>query len=640
MKKRFLSILVVLLLLVSNSVPAFCNEVSTDDEAIMNGEDVEYDTSVNEIINNEDEITYPSQNFYNKTESGIIVEASVKEDVFPQGTEMRISSVSSDIEEKIKEVTNGLINDDQEVVDVKAVDISFFYNDEIICPKDGKNVYVKMHSENIVEGENQIVVHFIYNEDEKIATAEVVKAEEDIKEETLNDSESFNIDEETFCFYIGESSTYAIVGTDFISTTSSTDDTIVDNYEVYEETYVEVLWDDEDNKDDIRPEAVTINLLANEKKIDRVMVTKYDGWEYCFKNLLKYEEGEEIVYTIEEETIEGYNTQIDGFNIINTHKPETTKVEGKMTWDDEDNKDGIRPEAVTINLMANDKEIDTATISEYDGWQYSFEDLSKYEEGEKIVYTIEEETIEGYSTKIDGFNIINTHKPETTKVAGKIEWNDEKNNDDIRPETVTINLLANGEKTDSVVVSDRKEWSFVFENLPKYREGKKITYSIEEEDIKGYKTKINGFNIMNTHNPETIVVEGEIMWKDENNINRVRPESVTIILFANGKETESVVVSDRKDWKYSFEYLLKFEEGKKIDYTIKPETVEGYSTIIDGFDIINKYKPNEKNEPEKDSNQNKSAKTGDNNNILILIVIIIMSIFSIVGLIYFKKKNN
>ena len=44
MKKRFLSILVVLLLLVSNSVPAFCNEVSTDDEAIMNGEDVEYDT--------------------------------------------------------------------------------------------------------------------------------------------------------------------------------------------------------------------------------------------------------------------------------------------------------------------------------------------------------------------------------------------------------------------------------------------------------------------------------------------------------------------------------------------------------------------------------------------------------------------
>ena len=40
-------------------------------------------------------------------------------------------------------------------------------------------------------------------------------------------------------------------------------------------------------------------------------------------------------------------------------------------------------------------------------------------------------------------NITNTHKPGTVDIRGTKTWND-NGNADIRPETITINLYANG----------------------------------------------------------------------------------------------------------------------------------------------------------------------------------------------------
>ncbi|MBR3162811.1 MAG: Cna B-type domain-containing protein, partial [Clostridia bacterium] len=210
-----------------------------------------------------------------------------------------------------------------------------------------------------------------------------------------------------------------------------------------------------------------------------------------------------------EEAVEGYDTSIDGFNIKNTHKPEITLVNGEKTWDDADNQDGIRPESITVNLLANGKKIKSVTATAKDNWKYSFTNLPKFEAGKEIVYTITEEAVEGYDTSIDGFNIVNTHKPETTLVNGKKTWNDADNQDGIRPESITVNLLANGKQIKSVTVSAKDNWKYSFTNLPKFEAGKEIVYTITEDSIEGYVTEVNGFDLTNTHKPNVPPKEPE-----------------------------------------------------------------------------------------------------------------------------------
>ncbi|MBO5735831.1 MAG: Cna B-type domain-containing protein, partial [Clostridia bacterium] len=156
-----------------------------------------------------------------------------------------------------------------------------------------------------------------------------------------------------------------------------------------------------------------------------------------------------------------------------------TSVSGEKTWNDANNQDGKRPASITINLLANGKEIkDVKVTADKNGnWTYSFENLPKYENGKEITYTITEDEVEGYTTTIDGFNVTNTYTPETVKVSGNKTWNDNNNQDGVRPESITINLLANGKEIKDVKVTADKNgnWTYSFENLPKYENGKEIT---------------------------------------------------------------------------------------------------------------------------------------------------------------------
>lgn len=175
-------------------------------------------------------------------------------------------------------------------------------------------------------------------------------------------------------------------------------------------------WNDAENQDGIRPEEITINLLKNGKKIASKKVTEADGWKWKFENLEKYENGKLIEYTISEEKVEGYKTEIkgnvkDGFVVTNTKEPEKIKVEGLKTWNDKNNKVGIRPKSITINLLKNGEKIASKQVTAKDNWRYKFENLDKFENGKEIKYTISEDKVDKYTTKIDGFNITNTYIP-------------------------------------------------------------------------------------------------------------------------------------------------------------------------------------------------------------------------------------
>ena len=98
--------------------------------------------------------------------------------------------------------------------------------------------------------------------------------------------------------------------------------------------------------------------------------------------------GNEIVYTITEDPVAGYDTKIEGYKITNTHTPETTLIEGSKTWDDDYDRDEMRPTSITIHLYADGAEIQSKTVTKADGWKWNFGNLPKYKDGKLIQYTI------------------------------------------------------------------------------------------------------------------------------------------------------------------------------------------------------------------------------------------------------------
>ncbi len=353
-------------------------------------------------------------------------------------------------------------------------------------------------------------------------------------------------------------------------------------------------WDDEGNKDGIRPEKITIYLLANGKQVDSKEITEKDGWKYSFTGLAKYDENKkEIVYTVDESEVEKYTKKIEGYNITNTHKPETptptpetVDIEGTKTWNDDNDKNGKRPKNIIVNVLANGTKVTSKiVIADENGmWNYKFTGLQKLDEnGKEIVYSVDEEPVDYYDKKIEGYNIINTYHeetpPETVEITGTKTWNDSNDKDKIRPKALRVYLLANGEKQTSIIVTEKENWKYTFTNLPKYdEEGKEIVYSVDEEQVAGYSKKIDGYNIINTHTPKVELDFSLRKFITEINGVNVTPSREPVVdttKLANGTST-TATYTHPKDAKL-------VNTGDVVTYTLRiynEGQVDGYASLI------------------------------------------------------------
>ncbi|MGG5331733.1 Cna B-type domain-containing protein [Enterococcus sp. AZ163] len=357
-------------------------------------------------------------------------------------------------------------------------------------------------------------------------------------------------------------------------------------------------WDDNNNQDGIRPNNILINLLADGEAVQTVTTNENLGWGYEFNDLPKYKDGKEIVYTVSEQEVPGYSTVIDGSMITNTHIPELTEIGGQKIWDDANNKDGIRPESITVNLLADGTKVDSKIVTQKENWTYQFTNLPKYNEGHEIVYTVTENSVPDYSTQIDGTTITNSYTPGETSITVTKAWNDNNNQDGIRPEDIKVQLFANGEKVNSPIsLNNSNNWTTTWNNLPEKEGGKAIEYTVKEVDkLDGYDVSINNSNdgdiiITNTHIPEITEVSGKKFWDDTNNKDGIRPESITVNLLADGSKIDSKEISEKENWTYQFTNLPKYNEGHEIVYTVTENSVPDYSTKIEGTTITNSYTP-------------------------------------------------
>lgn len=84
-------------------------------------------------------------------------------------------------------------------------------------------------------------------------------------------------------------------------------------------------------------------------------------------------------------------------------------------------------------------------------------------------------------------DIVNTHEIYLVDITGTKTWVDNNDQDGTRPDEITVHLYADGEDTGkSTTLSEATNWEYSFKNLPQYKNGSVIDYTIVEEVPEGY----------------------------------------------------------------------------------------------------------------------------------------------------------
>ena len=353
------------------------------------------------------------------------------------------------------------------------------------------------------------------------------------------------------------------------------------------------FWVDDDNNDGKRPSSITVRLLADGVEVQNKTVTEDDNWEFTFTDLPKFKGSTEIVYTISEDAVADYSTSISNYDIANTHAPEQIVIPVKKVWVDNNDAQSLRPTSVHVKLFADGEKVDEVDLNTANSWQYIFTGLSRYRNGHEIQYTVKEDAVTNYSTAYSGdmtstITITNTIDgkvsiPVTKKWIGKAA------------ESATIHLLADGQEAANVTLNADNNWQYTFTDMPKYKDGKLITYTISEDAIAGYTTAITGdatnYVVTNT-NMKTIDIPVTKNWVG------TEGTSAEIILSKDGNEIDRITLNAANNWTHTFTNLELYDktDGHEYAYTVKETDIAGYEKNItgneaDGFTVTNTYKP-------------------------------------------------
>ncbi|MBQ8934880.1 MAG: Cna B-type domain-containing protein, partial [Oscillospiraceae bacterium] len=199
---------------------------------------------------------------------------------------------------------------------------------------------------------------------------------------------------------------------------------------------------------------------------------------------------------------------------------------------------------------------------------------------------------------------IYTHSIQVEKV-----WDDQNDNDAMRPTFVTVHLLADGEDTGlTLTLNEENQWKGEFKHLKTYNnDGSYITYTFTEDPVEGYTLRIerDGDTVRLTNHHDLIQTEYPVtkVWQDDDTVrDRTRPEYITLRLYANDIVTDEPVFTgrvltvrpdDEGQWAAAFTGLNKYDRGHEIVYSVKEDMVTDYITTYseEGNEITNRYYP-------------------------------------------------
>ena len=384
-------------------------------------------------------------------------------------------------------------------------------------------------------------------------------------------------------------------------------------------------WDDNSNVNGKRPISIKYVLNGGTAPVEQVVsgnTTTDENWSYTFANLPKYNElGNIINYSLEEQAVnvndfKFYTNKIigdkdSGFRITNKFVVPEDKIQIQVTkhWEDNNNVNDRRPESIKFVIKQNNSEIKSKVVTGSrttdENWSYTFDNLAKFDEnGQEIDYVLEEQEVNADDMKFytgttsgnrkSGFVVTNkfTVPNETIKPRVTIEWDDNSNNKNKRPNDVKVIVKDNSGKIvkEGNVTGNPTDnsWTKEFEDVPKYDgNGKEIPYTVEvipnnPNDLEFYVPSIKGDKDKGFVVTERFTVPGQTIdlnvvkkWNDNSNARNKRPESIKLVV-KNGNDivNEKVVTGTGNDWTYTFNKLPKYNnDGEVINYTIDEQEV-------------------------------------------------------------------
>lgn len=232
---------------------------------------------------------------------------------------------------------------------------------------------------------------------------------------------------------------------------------------------VTVNWDDDSNRDGKRPSSINVTLYQNGKAYKTAAVSA----SYTFTGLPAAGYGTAYTYTIGGTAVSGYTATASGNNITYTHVPQKTSITDKIKWNDDDNRDGKRPDIVTVKFYKNGEPVDDRqiSVSSLTDYEYTFDDLYVYENGKQIEYTYEVAVPDEYTLEDDG-NL--SYVPKRTEFSGSVKIVEGED----APKEVEVMILKDGAVYDTVTLSDENGWEYTFDELYVYENGEKINWQI------------------------------------------------------------------------------------------------------------------------------------------------------------------
>lgn len=190
-------------------------------------------------------------------------------------------------------------------------------------------------------------------------------------------------------------------------------------------------------------------------------------------------------------------------------------------------------------------------------------------------------------------------------VVNKV-WDDDNNNDRIRPESIDVELYSNGEPTGKTATLTKDSWNAEFPFLPvNDTDGKPILYTIKETQ------EITDYTSSSTQKVENGIINVTLTNKHENYKTSVPftktwtsnepgdwtvfiPNRIKVSLYRNGVYTginKYVTRNADGSWHGEFTDLQKFNQGELINYSVEEVPIQDWRVTYDGNNITNEYYP-------------------------------------------------
>ncbi|MBE7018097.1 MAG: Cna B-type domain-containing protein [Ruminococcaceae bacterium] len=259
------------------------------------------------------------------------------------------------------------------------------------------------------------------------------------------------------------------------------------------EISVEKAWNHNGGKN--LPDSIVVTLYKDDVAYDTQTLSEANGWKHTWTGLTDVSE-----WRVDETQVPtGYEKEVtfEGYDFVITNTRTINEIEVSVTKEWVASEGVVHPESVEAVLYKDGQEFKTVKLSADNNWTYTWEDLT-----DEYTWSVDEKEVpEGYTKNVTNsgtdFTITNTLNSKEIDISVKKLW---AGAGAAKPDSVKIVLYRDGKEFKSVTLSDKNNWSYVWEDLTD-----EFEWTVDEPSVpSGYYKYVSSdgnynFTVTNTH---------------------------------------------------------------------------------------------------------------------------------------------